>query len=48
MARLVRCDCGWTFEGAEEELVVAVQDHGRTVHGMDVTADEALAMAEPA
>jgi predicted small metal-binding protein len=48
VARLVRCDCGWTFEGEDDELVAAVQDHGRTVHGMEVTADQALAMAEPA
>jgi hypothetical protein len=36
------------FEGEDDELVAAVQDHGRTVHGMEVTADQALAMAEPA
>ena len=48
VTRRVRCDCGWTFEGDEAELVAAVQSHGRSVHGMDVTAEQALAMAEPA
>ena len=47
MTRVVRCDCGWTFTGEEDELVAAVQEHGRTTHGMDVTAEQALAMSEP-
>jgi predicted small metal-binding protein len=47
MLRRVSCDCGWTFEGQDSELVAAVQEHGRTVHGMNVTAEEALAMAQP-
>jgi predicted small metal-binding protein len=47
MRKRVSCDCGWTFEGQATELVAAVQEHGRTVHGMSVTAEEALAMAQP-
>jgi predicted small metal-binding protein len=47
MIMRVSCDCGWTFEGQDAELVAAVQEHGRTVHGMSVTAEEALAMAQP-
>jgi hypothetical protein len=35
------------FEGKDAELIAAVQEHGRTARGMDVTAEEALAMAEP-
>jgi len=46
MRRRVRCECGWSFEGEEAELIAAVQEHGRTRHGMDVTAEQALAMAE--
>ena len=46
-ARRVRCDCGWAFEGEDAELVAAVYEHGWTAHGMHVTADQALAMAEP-
>jgi predicted small metal-binding protein len=45
----VSCDCGWVFEGAEHaELVAAVREHGQTRHGTDVTADQALAMAQSA
>ncbi len=42
------CDCGWETEGPEEEIVAATQEHGRQVHNMDVTHDEAMAMATPA
>jgi len=35
------------FESEDDaELIAAVQDHGRTRHNMDVTADQALAMAQ--
>jgi predicted small metal-binding protein len=47
MRKRVSCDCGWTFEGEDTELIAAVQQHGLTVHGMSVTALEALAMAQP-
>lgn len=48
MRKKVACDCGWTFDGEEAELIAAVQEHGRTTHGMDVTPEQALAMAKPA
>jgi len=48
MRKRVSCECGWTFEGEDAELIAAVQEHGRTAHAMEVTADQALAMAEPA
>jgi predicted small metal-binding protein len=49
MRKRVSCDCGWVFEGEDDaELIAAVQDHGRTRHGMDVTAEQALAMAQRA
>ena len=48
MRRRVMCDCGWAFEGEDAELIAAVQEHGRVRHGMDVTAEQALAMAQPA
>jgi predicted small metal-binding protein len=47
VTRSVRCDCGWGFEGEEDDLVRAVQEHGRAVHNMDVTPEQALAMADP-
>lgn len=48
MTRSVSCDCGWSFEGEEDDLVRAVQEHGRSVHNMEVTPEQALAMADPA
>ena len=48
MEKAVSCDCGWSFQGEEDALVKAVQEHARTVHSMDVTAEQALAQARPA
>ena len=44
----VRCDCGWTAQGGEEELVSKIQAHAREVHGLEVTREQALAQARPA
>jgi predicted small metal-binding protein len=44
----VTCECGWSFRGGEDDLVAAIQRHGREVHGIDVTREEALAQARPA
>jgi predicted small metal-binding protein len=46
--RRVSCECGWSAEGEEAELIAAVQEHGRKVHGMDVTPEQVMAMAQPA
>ena len=48
MAKSVDCECGWHFEGEDAELIEAVQEHGRRVHNMAVTDEQALAMAKPA
>lgn len=45
---VVRCECGFETRGTEDELIPAVQKHGREVHNMDVTRDQVLAMARPA
>jgi predicted small metal-binding protein len=44
---IVRCDCGFEARGTEEQLVPAVQRHGREAHNMEVTRDQVLAMARP-
>jgi predicted small metal-binding protein len=41
------CDCGWETEGAEAAIVEATQEHGRQLHNMELTFQEALAMAQP-
>jgi predicted small metal-binding protein len=45
---LVVCECGIELRGPEEELVAAVQRHGREVHNMSATREQVLAMARPA
>ena len=49
MEKRVTCDCGWTFQAAnDDELVKAVQDHAKEVHQMEgVTREQALAQAKP-
>ena len=43
------CDCGWSFESADEDaLVQAVQEHAEKVHGIaGLTREQALAQAKP-
>ena len=45
---VVRCDCGFEVRGTEAKVVPAVQRHGREAHNMEVTREQALAMARPA
>ena len=45
---VVRCDCGFEARGTEDKLVPIIQRHGREAHNMQVTREEALAMARPA
>jgi predicted small metal-binding protein len=49
MTKVIKCDCGFVVRGdTDEELVAAATEHAREVHGMELTADQILAMAEPA
>jgi predicted small metal-binding protein len=41
------CECGWSASGTRDDLVRLVQEHGREVHGMDVTAEQAIAQMKP-
>ena len=41
------CACGYEARGCDDELVRTMQQHGRTVHNMDATAEEILALAQP-
>jgi predicted small metal-binding protein len=45
---IVRCDCGFEVRGDEARIVPLVQRHGREAHNMEVTREQALAMARPA
>jgi predicted small metal-binding protein len=45
----VSCDCGKTMHAtSDDELVRTVQEHARSVHSMDLSREQVLAMAEPA
>lgn len=39
------CACGWETVGTERSVVADAQEHGRALHNMDVTPEQALSMA---
>jgi hypothetical protein len=43
----VTCECGYRARGSKDEVVATIQEHGRTAHGRELTADEVLAIAIP-
>ena len=48
MAKKVDCECGVSLVGEnDDEIFTKVQDHAGSVHGMEVTREQALAMAKP-
>jgi predicted small metal-binding protein len=45
----VACDCGKTIHAkTDDELIRAVQEHAQSVHSMNLSREQVLAMAEPA
>jgi predicted small metal-binding protein len=48
-SKLIRCPCGYTLHGADDdEVVAAAQEHARATHDQELTREQALAMARPA
>ena len=48
MAKVVNCPCGEKMTAeTDDELVRLVQTHGKEVHQQEVSAEDALAMAQP-
>jgi predicted small metal-binding protein len=47
MQMAIECECGWSFQGLEDELVDATRRHARQAHGMDLTREQVLAAARP-
>lgn len=43
----VTCECGWSYRGEEDDIVAAIQQHGRDVHDLEVTREQALAQIRP-
>jgi predicted small metal-binding protein len=49
MAKVINCDCGYVVRGeTDDELVADAQHHAREVHGMEITREQVLSMAQPA
>lgn len=49
MAKMIPCECGFVIRGDTDDLLVTnAQAHAKEVHGMDLTADQALSLAVPA
>lgn len=47
--KLIQCPCGFVVEAeGEQALVARAQEHARREHGMELSAEQALAMARPA
>lgn len=47
MTLQLSCACGWQTAGTEDEVFEAARAHGLELHNMDVTREQALAMARP-
>lgn len=47
MLKQATCECGWSATGTEEELIPLVQQHGREVHGLEVTPEQVVALLKP-
>ena len=48
MKKIVRCDCGFTVSSDNDDRLVAeLQKHAREHHKMNVSREQALAMAQP-
>lgn len=44
----IECPCGTVLRGDDEDQVVSVaQDHAKSVHDMELTDEQARAMARP-
>ena len=48
MDKVINCPCGFVVRGADDdELVSKAQEHAKQVHQMELTREQALAMAKP-
>jgi predicted small metal-binding protein len=49
MDKMIECPCGYTIRAeSEEKLVSQAQKHAKEIHAMELTREQALAMAQPA
>ena len=49
MQKVINCPCGFVLKGeSDEDVVQKAQAHAKQVHQMDLSREQALAMAKPA
>jgi predicted small metal-binding protein len=49
MQKIINCPCGFVVKAeTDEQLVQKAQQHAKEVHQMDLSREQALAMAQPA
>lgn len=48
MSKVIRCPCGYVIRAdTDEALVSRAQRHAKETHSMELTREQALAMARP-
>ena len=48
-AKIIECPCGAVINGdGDDDVIGRAQDHAESAHGMDLSREQALAMARPA
>ncbi|HKE97502.1 MAG TPA: DUF1059 domain-containing protein [Actinomycetes bacterium] len=47
MILVIECECGWSYQGPEDELVAAAVRHASEAHGLQLTREQVLAAARP-
>ena len=46
MEKVINCPCGFVLRGKDDdEVVQKAQEHAKSVHGMDLSREQALEMA---
>jgi predicted small metal-binding protein len=49
MDKMIECPCGYTIRAKDEDTLVSqAQEHAKEMHAMELTREQALAMAQPA
>jgi len=49
VARVIECPCGAVIEGAStDDVITKAQTHAKQTHDMDLSVEQATAMARPA
>ncbi len=48
MDKVVECPCGYILRATDDESIVRLaQEHAKSAHDMELSAEQALAMARP-